>query len=493
MAGQVGQARETGNDAVPGRMKRRGLIAGAAALIAALAVRGGTDPERVAADGFNWSMPYKSGAQNQAGVLAGFYNNGTGTGLTGSSSGHGVLGNTNAVNGTSYAGVYGIGNGGNTSGVYGYGLTTGAGVIGTSGNSAGVIGNSTSGIGVLGQSTSDAGVRGYSQTNSGVYGYSGSGAGLYGVGGTSGNGVYGISQDFHGVSGTTNATPASPSVYPTAGVFGLAYNENTAGVTGSNLGGVGVSGYSAASTGVVGRSQSGFGLYGSSVNGYGVVASVGSGGVAAVYASSSSPNTPAFYAVNYAAPNPPNSNAGFFIGQVYINGPLVIAGGAKSAAVPHPDGTHRLLYCMESPESWFEDFGTGTISGGKAEVKLDPDFAAVVDTAKLHVFLTAHDEHHLHIAGKGAAGFSVQATLSAPAQAAGKKAGDLSGSFTYRVVAKRKDVAAPRLAKFDLPQPKPIKLPATPPTPKDTAKPTAVTVPAPPPMPPMPPTPDKKG
>ena len=91
-----------------------------------------------------------------------------------------------------------------------------------------------------------------------------------------------------------------------------------------------------------------------------------------MYATSSSPNTPAFYAVNYAAPNPPNSNAGFFIGQVYINGPLVIAGGAKSAAVPHPDGTHRLLYCMESPESWFEDFGTGTISGGKAEVKLAP-------------------------------------------------------------------------------------------------------------------------
>jgi len=34
-----------------------------------------------------------------------------------------------------------------------------------------------------------------------------------------------------------------------------------------------------------------------------------------------------------------------------------VIGGPKSAAVPHPDGTLRRLYCVESPESWFEDFG----------------------------------------------------------------------------------------------------------------------------------------
>ena len=131
----------------------------------------------------------------------------------------------------------------------------------------------------------------------------------------------------------------------------------------------------------------------------------------------------------------------------------MIAGGAKSAAVPHPDGSHRLLYCMESPESWFEDFGVGTISGGKAEVKLDPDFAAVVDTAKLHVFTESHDEHHaLHVAKTDATGFTVGVNPSAVGLAAGKKAGDLNGTFTYRVVAKRKDVAAPRLAKFEVPK-----------------------------------------
>jgi len=235
------------------------------------------------------------------------------------------------------------------------------------------------------------------------------------------------------------------------------YPNNAYGQTMTN-GGVGVYGSSASGYGMQGVSISSAGVYGigTGAGSYGVLATATSGATAGVYATSSTPNTPAFYAVNFAAPMPPNSNAGFFIGQVYINGPLVIAGGPKSAAVPHPDGTHRLLYCVESPESWFEDFGEGTISGGKAEVKLDPDFAAVVDTAKLHVFLTPHDDgHNLHLTARGTGGFSVAASATGEALAKGKKASDVSGTFTYRVVAKRKDVAAPRLAKFDLPKPLP--------------------------------------
>ncbi len=131
---------------------------------------------------------------------------------------------------------------------------------------------------------------------------------------------------------------------------------------------------------------------------------------------------------------------------VRVVGDFVVT-GTKSAAVLHPDGTHRLLYCVESPESWFEDFGEGTLTGGKAEVSLDPDFATLVDTSKLHVFLTPHDEaHHLAVTSRAGSGFSVAAAPSAPAHAAGKQAGDLHGTFTYRVVARRKDVEAPRLA-----------------------------------------------
>ena len=118
---------------------------------------------------------------------------------------------------------------------------------------------------------------------------------------------------------------------------------------------------------------------------------------------------------------------------------------------------------------------------------LDADFAAVVDTSKLHVFLTAHDEHHLHVAKRDASGFAVTAAPSTTAAALGKKASDISGTFSYRVVAKRKDVAAPRLAKFAMPQEVKAATPLVVPTlPKDEKK------PAPPPVP-EPPTVDKKG
>jgi len=36
------------------------------------------------------------------------------------------------------------------------------------------------------------------------------------------------------------------------------------------------------------------------------------------------------------------------------------------------------MYCQESPEPWFEDFGTATLTNGRAVVELDPDFDAVV-------------------------------------------------------------------------------------------------------------------
>ena len=52
--------------------------------------------------------------------------------------------------------------------------------------------------------------------------------------------------------------------------------------------------------------------------------------------------------------------------------------GTKSAAVPFPDGTQRALYCMESPELWFEDFGTAKLKAGRTVIKLDADFAKVI-------------------------------------------------------------------------------------------------------------------
>ena len=134
-----------------------------------------------------------------------------------------------------------------------------------------------------------------------------------------------------------------------------------------------------------------------------------------------------------------------------VSGSLVVT-GAKSAAVAHPDGSHRLVYCVESPDSWLEDFGTGTITAGKAEVKLDRDFAAVIDPKEMHVFFTENgDNNSLHLAGRTAQGFTVQASAGALA-ARGQKTTDVNSTFSYRVVAKRKDVVAPRLGKVEIPK-----------------------------------------
>lgn len=242
--------------------------------------------------------------------------------------------------------------------------------------------------------------------------------------GVNGVGIYGIASNGTGIAGQSDGGSA---------------------VSASSLSGAGVSSSSTSGYGSYNVTASGIGVLAQSNTGYAVVAQVPAGAVAAFYGTSTGANTPAFAAYNSVA----GGLAGTFNGKVYINGDFVVTGGGKSAAVPHPDGTHRLVYCVESPESWFEDFGTGTLVAGKAAIKLDPDFAAIVDTKELHVFLTPHNEaHHLAVTARAGGTFSVAAGVSGDAAARGVKATDANSTFTYRVVAKRKDVVTPRLAKF---------------------------------------------
>jgi hypothetical protein len=117
--------------------------------------------------------------------------------------------------------------------------------------------------------------------------------------------------------------------------------------------------------------------------------------------------------------------------------------GAKSAAVPHPDGSHRLLYCVESPESWFEDFGKADLDCGKADVTIDPNFAAVADLSDYHVLVTMYDQHQMLMVGNQTPqGFRVTAENANATT---------NGKFSWRVVAKRKDIVGERLAKITIP------------------------------------------
>jgi hypothetical protein len=132
--------------------------------------------------------------------------------------------------------------------------------------------------------------------------------------------------------------------------------------------------------------------------------------------------------------------AGRFDGRVHVNGNFTVS-GTKAAVVAFPDGSQRCLYAVESPESWFEDFGFGVIENGSAEIQLDSGFAAVVNDEPYHVFISEYDDNNtLFVASRTNTGFVVRAK-SAPARC----------QFSYRVVARRKDIDNRRFCQVNLP------------------------------------------
>ena len=290
------------------------------------------------------------------------------------------------------------------------GFSSFAGVLGTGVYVTGVAGTSIIGSGVYGQAGEDpdqsiptndvvlsGGVVGASIPRPGVSGWSLSNIGVYAVSHSpttaavvannpgGGTGVFGAS----GYSGPgTSGFSTSPGVYGTS--------DKEAGVVGTSRALMGVYGYSRDNAGVVGQSAN------------------------------------------------PNSFGGFFFGNVMITGNLTVNGQLqtpnKQAVVAFPDGTQRVLYCMESPEYWFEDFGAAKLKRGRVVVKL-ADFANVIRRGDYHVFLTPRgDCRGLYVHRQAGASFEVR-------ELAGGKS---SVAFSYRIVGRRKDIRAPRFAKTDI-------------------------------------------
>ncbi|MCC6179563.1 MAG: hypothetical protein IT305_29995 [Chloroflexi bacterium] len=292
-----------------------------------------------------------------------------------------------------------------------------------------------------------------------------------------------------------------------AGLFGRNNASNGIGVAGAASSGTGVFGQSTNGFGVGGQSDANHGVYGKSTSGIGVNAVSGSGfgvyakstsntavraestsGIAvmgttdvqtAVFGQCTSTQSPGVWGDSkYAGirgTTPVESGyAGLFDGRVLVNGSFT-AMGAKSAAVPHPDGTLRRLYCLESPESFFEDFGQGQLTGGRAQVRLDPDFIVVVRAGDYSVFLTPEgDCRGLYVTAKTPGSFEVREL----------QGGTCGISFRYRVVAHRKDVQGPRFERV-IPPREGLPLPTGPgvggrpsptqPSPEVTPVPTATT------------------
>jgi hypothetical protein len=136
------------------------------------------------------------------------------------------------------------------------------------------------------------------------------------------------------------------------------------------------------------------------------------------------------------AGDPTNGFAGIFNGILRVNGDLEVY-GAKSAVVPLRDGSSRRVYSIESPESWLEDFGEGQLRRGRATVTIDRRFATLIRRG-YQVFLTPYgDCTGLYVSRRTSVAFEVREQGGATNTLA----------FGYRIVGKRRDVNAERLAK----------------------------------------------
>jgi hypothetical protein len=93
---------------------------------------------------------------------------------------------------------------------------------------------------------------------------------------------------------------------------------------------------------------------------------------------------------------------------------------------------------VESPENWFEDFGSGSLSNGAATIALDPAFTQTVNTGtEYHVFLTPKgDSEGLYVSNETPQGFEVHE----------QRGGHSNVAFDYRIVAKRSGYENVRLA-----------------------------------------------
>ncbi|MGA9965164.1 MAG: hypothetical protein WBQ10_08170 [Terriglobales bacterium] len=105
--------------------------------------------------------------------------------------------------------------------------------------------------------------------------------------------------------------------------------------------------------------------------------------------------------------------------------------GTKNAVVPVDGGKHWVAEsAIESPNVWFEDFGSAALVGGVATVRLDARFLQTVNTkSEYHVFLTPNgDCKGLYVHQKTATDFEVRELGN----------GNASVKFDYRITALRK-------------------------------------------------------
>ena len=420
------------------------------------------------------------------------------TGVTSNASGMGVYGWASDTIGTT-CGVYGTTPSTSGKGVRGYAsATTGYiwGVLGESNsstNGGGVLGIAPN-FGVVGKATdttyANYGVYGRSDSTSGhgvtgvAYANDGNNYGVYGITySSSGYGVYGTAPKYGIYGSVTDYTDTNYGLYGKSystngyGVYGIAIaiSGTTYGVYGQSdsPNGFGVYGYashtSGTNWGVYGESKStsGSGVYGIAPNNgvYGY-ASATSGTTYGIYGKTNSPegcgvtgwasassgyncgvrgisNSTIGYGVWGSAPTGGTGKAAYFLGNVHVTGDLTVD-GSKPCVQPIDNGKKVLLYAMESPEIWFEDFGSAQLVNGQAVVQLESVFTQAANTEIAYfVFPIPIGEcQGLYISRKDKDSFEVREL----------NGGTSRITFDYRIVAKRRGYEEVRFEEFTEPE-----------------------------------------
>jgi len=129
-----------------------------------------------------------------------------------------------------------------------------------------------------------------------------------------------------------------------------------------------------------------------------------------------------------------NSSGNYSYVAGYTNGAYKIYGsGSVSEIIPTENHGRVTLTCPESPEYWYQDYGTVTMVNGKAHVELDPilvDIIVVDENNPLKVFCQVNipDANDVAVVNKTANGFDIIE----------RNGGTHSGEIDYQIIAKPK-------------------------------------------------------
>jgi hypothetical protein len=130
----------------------------------------------------------------------------------------------------------------------------------------------------------------------------------------------------------------------------------------------------------------------------------------------------------------PTTTSGY---AVYYSGNLA-GSGSKSCVMKTSQGP-RALYCVESPENYFEDYGTAKLINGRARINIDPLFLETItinneNPYKVFIQMTDEISNNVHIV-KHDTYFEVIENNN----------GTSTAEFDWRLVAKRKGFEKLRL------------------------------------------------